>query len=185
MRFFFILILFICSPSIANADEFVEHTGRLELVLTNIPTFENYAVPISDDVKIAQDVDFSSHEEAWNYRTRLRRGLKNGPNFADKYVVVTHGCGTSCQVNWILNAETGRVLGRFSSTYGVDYRRDSWLIIRNQPDYSLVEPEYYNLMSVVDYYRIWMDELRLIKRIHMRSIYPDIDSISSQESYSE
>ena len=173
------LVLFCVSVSVSSsAEEFVEHTGMLDLKLTNIPTFEDYAVPVSENIKIADDVDFDSYKGSWGFRTRLRKGLKAGPNFADKYIVVTHGCGTSCQVNWILNAETGKILDRFPSTYGASYHRDSRLIIRNNPDFTNVEPEYYSLLYVIDYYKIWNDELRLLKRLDIREMHPNISEIN-------
>ena len=179
-KFFLTVLFLIPFISVSYADELFEHTGILDLKLTNIPTFENYAVSVTDNIKIAEDVDFDSYEGAWKFRTRLREGLKNGPNFADKYVVVTHGCGTSCQVNWVLNSETGKVLGKFSSTYGAHYRRDSRLIIGNQPNYSEVEPEYYYLMHAIDYYKVWKDELRLIKRIDIRGMHSDVSEINAE-----
>lgn len=164
----------------AHAEEWVEHTGELTLKLGNIPQFEDYSVPVTENIVVADDVDFDSYKGSWSFRTRLRKGLKLGPNFADKYVVVTHGCGTSCQVNWILNAETGKVLDRFSSTYGASYRRDSRLIVRNNPDFNNVETEYYSLLYIIDYYKIWNDELRLVKRLDIRGMYPDVFMINEE-----
>ena len=112
-------VMFFCFISGATAEENIDYTGRISFDLNNIPALDDFSVPISDDIKIAEDILWDTHPHAWNFRARLRKGLKSGANFADKYAVIGHGCGTSCQVYWVLNVETGKVLGRFSSTYGI------------------------------------------------------------------
>jgi hypothetical protein len=79
-----------------------------------------------------------SHPEGRNFRTVLRQGAKDGPNFAGHYTIIQHGCGTMCQVNWIVNAKTGRICERFSSSFGIQYQKDSTLIILNPPTPDLI-----------------------------------------------
>ncbi|MGN7439463.1 MAG: hypothetical protein ACTHOO_12575 [Alcanivorax sp.] len=155
----------------AAAEENIDYTGRISFDLNNIPALNDFSVSISDDVKIAEDILWDTHPHAWSFRTRLREGLKSGPNFADKYAVIGHGCGTSCQIYWVVNVETGKVLGRFSSTYGAHFRRDSRLIIRNASDDFQMTSEEYPLLGIVDYYKVWNDELILIKRLKLSDLY--------------
>lgn len=166
-----VVIILCCSVSIVRADENIDYTGRITLDLNNVPTFKDFLVPVSGHIKTADDIDWASHSDAWKYRTRLREGLENGPNFANKYRVVMHGCGTSCQIYWIINVETGKILKRFSTTYGADFRKDSRLIIRNAPKNSNMTSEEYPLLSVIDYYKVWDDEVVLIKRLNLRDLY--------------
>ncbi len=173
---FMLVIILCCSVSIVRADENIDYTGRITLDLNNVPTFKDFLVPVSGRIKIADDIDWGSHPNAWHYRTRLRSGLKNGPNFAGKYAVVMHGCGTSCQIYWVINVETGKVLKSFLTTYGADFRRDSRLIIRNAPENSNMTSEEYPLLGVVDYYKVWDDELVLIKRFNLGGLYEDNDN---------
>ncbi len=98
--------------------------------ITDLPRFEDF--PAEPPAKeIAKDIDFSSIKGAWNFRTRLRDGLKQGANFNGHYAVITHGCGSPCQINWIVDVNDGRVLGSFSSSLGAEYRIDSALIASN------------------------------------------------------
>jgi hypothetical protein len=46
---------------------------------------------------------------ARSYRTRLRGGAKEGPNFAGHYTVVYWGCGSDCRVFAVVDAKTGKV----------------------------------------------------------------------------
>jgi hypothetical protein len=49
-------------------------------------------------------------EYARTYRTRIRDAAKAmRPNFAGKYILVTWGCGKSCEQITIINARTGQV----------------------------------------------------------------------------
>lgn len=115
------------------------HTGKLPVVISGVPDFRDYPVYDKNDFKVAEDIDFSSHPAARPYRTRLREGLKSGPNYAHKYRVVTFGCGSSCQANLVLNLENGKVLGSVSTTYGVKYTMDSTLLIADEWDFDIDE----------------------------------------------
>jgi hypothetical protein len=64
------------------------------------------------------------------YRTRLRDGARKGPNFAGAFTVVVWGCGSSCQVGVVINANTGALSRQtLRATNGVEYRRESRLLI--------------------------------------------------------
>jgi hypothetical protein len=77
-------------------------------------------------------VDLASAEGARRFRTVLREGAAQGPNFAGHYTVVQWGCGSPCQSFAIVDARTGRVtFGNGSLTVGAEYRLDSRLLIED------------------------------------------------------
>jgi len=47
--------------------------------------------------------------EARHYRTVIREGVANGPNFAGHFAVVAWGCGSSCSERAIVDTHTGHV----------------------------------------------------------------------------
>lgn len=135
------------------------------------PDFSDYKVaPFKYNE--AKAVDLTSHPKARMMRTRLTEGFKKPADLAQKYVVVMHGCGSSCQVYWAINKETGKVLGGVGSTYGAEYRKDSSLLIANplptkQADLSEEENKEYlqvykHMVGGPRYYVIEKDELKLI-----------------------
>lgn len=60
--------------------------------------------------------DFSSRD-AWarSYRTRIRNGLLEGPNFAGHFSIIMIGCGTGCRFAYVADAKNGEV---FPFPYG-------------------------------------------------------------------
>jgi len=99
------------------------------------PEFSEYKVKQADFLKgKPKPVNLSSYKGARTYRTRLREGAKEGPNFAGHYTVVTFGCGTQCQDNWVIDARTGKIIDRFDSVIAPTYRLDSQLLIINPPN---------------------------------------------------
>jgi hypothetical protein len=98
------------------------------------PPFEEYSVVDSFKGRPAP-VDLSSDPKARRYRTMLREGAAEGPNFAGHYTVVTWGCGTECQVHSIVDARTGRVyMFPFVTGYDLAFRRDSRLLVADAVD---------------------------------------------------
>ncbi|WP_439882483.1 hypothetical protein ACSX1A_04805 [Pontibacter sp. MBLB2868] len=79
-------------------------------------------------------LDENSHTDARTFRTALQEGMKNGINFAGKYTVVTVGCGTACQVHYVVSRENGKVLDKLQSSIGAKYSANSRLFIINPPD---------------------------------------------------
>ena len=74
------------------------------------------------------------------FRTALREGAVQGPNFAGHMTIVRWGCGTSCVAWAAVDARSGRVTqlpGKdyFSTVhvggelYGVNFQRDSQLLV--------------------------------------------------------
>ena len=120
---FFIIFLSFIVPSYAKIE---------------VPTFENYILSEQAIFKgQPAAVDFASYKGARTFRTKLREGAKQGPNYAGHYTVVTIGCGTQCQQNWIIEAQTGIILDSFSSIIGIAYQLNSLLLIVNPPDLHL------------------------------------------------
>jgi hypothetical protein len=71
--------------------------------------FENYR---TDDIykgKIAK-VDLKSYPGAYQFRSRIREGVKDGPNFAGHYTLVIWGCGTQCGNFAIVDDKTGKIV---------------------------------------------------------------------------
>ena len=74
----------------------------------DIPRFEAFSTAAIPNLKPAE-VDLKSHQRAKQYRTKLREGAAEGPNFAGQFTVVGWGCGTSC-IQWaIVDAKIGGV----------------------------------------------------------------------------
>lgn len=104
------------------------------------PLPHSYQYPTNDAEQFTgtpATVDLSSYKDAKRYRTKLEEGAKIGPNFAGHFTIVTIGCGTQCQQNWLINAQTGKILSQFPSVFGLKYQLDSNLLIINPPNVDL------------------------------------------------
>ncbi|GAB3200223.1 hypothetical protein ABID22_003110 [Pontibacter aydingkolensis] len=75
-----------------------------------------------------------SSNEVSTYKTALDEGLKQGVNFAGKYTVVTVGCGTNCQMHYVIDRENGKIADKLQSNHGAKYGPNSRLFIINPPD---------------------------------------------------
>jgi hypothetical protein len=112
------------------------------------PRFEQYPAPQNFKGKPAP-VNLASHKEARMFRTNLRNGAKEGPNFAGHYTVVVWGCGTSCLSFAIVDARTGRVYFPDFAVYSTEddsigYRLNSRLFIADaEPDGEMSKRNYY------------------------------------------
>ena len=99
-----------------------------------LPRFGDYAVPERFRGRPAP-VRLASDPQARFFRTKLREGAREGPNFADHFTVVTWGCGSGCQVNAIVDARTGTIYPQWLQTNaGVSVRRGSRLLIADPVD---------------------------------------------------
>ncbi|MBX9620531.1 MAG: hypothetical protein K2X28_00615 [Alphaproteobacteria bacterium] len=126
---FLFVSLFLSVNSVIAKDEIL---NKVIYSPSNLPKFKDFPSLEAYKGKVSP-VDLKSYPEAYKYRTRLQDGVKAGPNFAGHYVVVTIGCGTNCQSQWIVDANNGKVLGKFFSSLGATYRIDSNLLILNPP----------------------------------------------------
>lgn len=133
--------------------------------VTGLPRFSDYKAEAPLRQRAAL-VDWSSNPQARQYRTRLSEGLSQSPDFNGHYKVVSYGCGTGCQGNWVLDLETGRIAGRFDTAMGASYRRDSSLIVANLPQATDIsaamrggDPSYEH----ITFYQVKNGSLRLVQ----------------------
>jgi|SRR5215470_7005670 len=104
------------------------------------PPYSKFGVDPAFSGKPAQ-VDFRGNAAAYRFRTVIREGAREGPNFADHYTLVTWGCGAGCQSHAIIDARTGAVhMLPITTSYGVGVRRDSRLLIAD-PAERCLDPE--------------------------------------------
>jgi hypothetical protein len=95
-----------------------------EREFSNYPAEDRlYSKPVS--------VDFSSHPEAGEYKTKIIEGAAKGPNYNGHYTVVSFWTTNSqSYLTTIIDAETGKIMEyNFPSPTGVVFRLDSSLII--------------------------------------------------------
>ena len=54
--------------------------------------------------------DFGGRDRSFaSYRTRIRAGIKAGPNFAGHLALIVFGCGTGCSSALVADVSTGKV----------------------------------------------------------------------------
>ena len=94
-----------------------------------LPRFEDYPATNTFRGKpAAPRIDSAKYGRT--FRTRLREGARQGPNFAGVFTIVIWGCGSSCQHVAVIDARTGRLSQQILPTSnGVEYRLDSRLLI--------------------------------------------------------
>ncbi len=73
--------------------------------------FEDFAVPA---VRIAHPAEpkLPTRDDRM-FRTMIRRGAADGPNFAGPYTIAAWGCGASCLSTAIVDARSGHVFSSF------------------------------------------------------------------------
>jgi hypothetical protein len=93
-----------------------------------VPQFEQYKVRKIYRGKPAVPVLRTPADR--EYRTRIRKGAKAGPNFAGHYTVIDIGCGTECASFVIVDAASGRVFSGAQKEYtcAPTYKVDSRLL---------------------------------------------------------
>jgi hypothetical protein len=79
-----------------------------DLVREGAPRFDQYPAKV-EQIRHPAKPKLHSHM-ARRYRTMLRRGVAEGPNFAGHYAVVVWGCGTDCRVFAVVNLKSGKVI---------------------------------------------------------------------------
>lgn len=97
------------------------------------PKFSDFAINSGDKYEgKTAPINFASHLGATMFKTKLIEGIKEAPNFAFYYHLITWGCGTECQQIGIIDARDGKVyFADFASAEGIDFRLDSKLLIVN------------------------------------------------------
>lgn len=82
--------------------------------------------------------DFRKRDRDFNsYRTRIREGMRDGPNFAGRYSVVQIGCGTGCSFVIIGDNKTGR-----PSSFPRGGEDSLYLNLKHQLDSRLMTTQY-------------------------------------------
>lgn len=105
-------------------------------ILRDMPAFRDYPAEKPLKGPRAKDIDWASHPKARRFRTRLREGLQEPPNFNGHYRVVMIGCGSGCHLLWFVDLKTGKVAAMrdiFPVYRGYDYRLDSRLVVFEPP----------------------------------------------------
>ncbi len=92
----------------AEPDWFTPATIRASDLPADAPRFEQFAVTERFAGKPAAP-DVRSHPRSRMFRTMIRAGAQQGPNFAGHYTLVHWGCGSGCSAYAIVDARTGRV----------------------------------------------------------------------------
>jgi len=136
------------------------------------PHFADYAITPRFDGP-PRPVDLGSHRDAWKWRSRLREGIRRGPNFADHFTVITWGCGTDCTQVAIVCSWSGavffpRLLGALHVANVHDevledgtlrFRRDSRLLV------AVGMPNEDTLLRGVSYFEWTGNDLRPLFRV--------------------
>jgi hypothetical protein len=72
------------------------------------PKFTDYpAAPVALERPAKPDVYADPQSKV--FRTRIREGAAQGPNFAGHYTIVSFGCGAGCQTFAIVDAQSDRI----------------------------------------------------------------------------
>lgn len=100
----------------------------LALLPEDAPRFDDYPVAEVYRGRPAA-VDLDSLPGSRRFRTNIRNGAAEGPNFAGDLTIITWGCGTSCQMSVLVEARSGRIIGSFGTASGTLYDLHSRLLV--------------------------------------------------------
>lgn len=122
---FLCFLAWLPSPVAAQDSTVTAYFDSVEAVQ---PKFEQF--PAKAWQGTAATVRLASPKWARRMRTVLREGAKVGPNFAGHFTIVHWGCGSSCQVQAIIDARTGEVFPQTLETMmGASFHLDSDLLL--------------------------------------------------------
>ena len=95
-----------------------------------------------------------------NFRIVIKESYKaSSVNFGGHYLIVSWGCGTSCQSHAIVNLKTGQAKAlSFSTSLGLSYQANSNLLIVN-PILNQANQEQKYLEGETEYYKMENDSL--------------------------
>jgi hypothetical protein len=118
-------VLFFQSSLLQGADCYPITAHDLQRA--DAPKFEQF--PAERLVTKAVPANINSSPQARRYRTVLKQGTVEGPNFAGYYTIVAWGCGSSCMTFAIVNRKTGHVIfpEEIISVSGVNLNADDFL----------------------------------------------------------
>lgn len=115
-------------------------TGFALAVDAELPAFSDYPRVEQSELRL-ESIDFDSHPDAGNFRTRLEENLGQTANFAGHFILTMWGCGTMCQQIALIEVETGQVFmpEEFISSFGVCFKESSTLLIINPIDKTFID----------------------------------------------
>jgi len=107
---------------------------------STLPAFEDYRLAEVSDLRLSA-IDFDSHPDARNFRTRLEENLGAYANFAGHFILKLWGCGTMCQQIALIEVASGQVFmpEEFISSFGVCFKENSSLLIINPVDKTFID----------------------------------------------
>jgi hypothetical protein len=82
---------------------------------------------VTDAFKGKPGTPLVSRPEERRFRTVIREGAKQGPNFAGHYTIVEWGCGTECIQAAVVDSRTGTVFQPPFGQKGDRYFATTWL----------------------------------------------------------
>jgi hypothetical protein len=128
--------ILVCVVALSAAMGASAITGRGEAAATDSALFARYAVSKLYHGPIRLP-DFRHRDRAFSdFRTAIRKGMREGVNFAGHYAIVSWGCGTECIAYVIGDVATGRV---FEFPLGGEYRE---LSLDTRPTSRLIVAEW-------------------------------------------
>jgi hypothetical protein len=80
--------------------------GAAEPPKKSLPKFEDFSVA---ELFQGKNASLILTKQDKMYRTRLKNGAQQKPNFAGHYILTVWGCGASCRMGAAIDAKTGRV----------------------------------------------------------------------------
>lgn len=100
--------------------------------------------------------DFKGRDKEFRaYRTRIRNGLKEGPNFAGHFSVIQIGCGMLCTFVYIADNKTGQI---FDFPLGGEENMEMQLLYKLESQLMVVQWSNYDSESCVLEYFQWDDK---------------------------
>ena len=99
-----------------------------------VPGFSDFLIN-EEFSGVPAEVDLASNPDAARYRTIIKDGIAEGPNFGGHYTIISPGCGTECQQIIIVDQATGKVYSApFVAAEGVKFVKNSSLLVVNPPE---------------------------------------------------
>jgi len=119
--------------------------------------FSNFPAEVIN-VKEKPALEFDTDTK--NFKTVIKESYKTSSvNFGGHYLIVSWGCGTSCQSHAVVNLKTGRAKAiPFVTSLGLSFQPNSNLMIVN-PNLNNAKQEQKYLEGETEYYKMENDSL--------------------------
>lgn len=130
-KLFLILLAFFCmqfcfSQNMLSIRDYKTLSGAISLKFEDFPTAKQW-----NGKRVAPVLDTDLKK---TYRTLIRKNAEEEPNFNGIYRIAEFGAGTGWHGFFVINLETGSVTEGIFNDLGLEYTKDSRLIIVNPPD---------------------------------------------------